>query len=403
MSEDTDDFASMFAEFEKADKNSTGSTKSKISVGQEVTGTVVSIGAENVFVDLGAKSEGVLERAQICSPDGELLVKVGDSVTARVVNDGERSGSIVLRRGVSKGGDAALAFSQAYQSRIPVDGVVSAVNKGGFEITVAGQRGFCPISQIDDQYVEEPETFVGKKFQFLITKLETDGPRGANIVLSRRALLNADKERKASVTRESLEPGAVLRGRVVSLKPYGAFVDIGGLEGMLHISELGHSRVEDPSEVLTVGQELDVAVLRIEKTDNPKRPEKISLSLKSLAQDPWDGLEERFSIGSQVDGSVVSIQPFGAFVEIAPGVEGLVHISEMGEGKRLNSPRDVVRMGQGVSVTLLAIDKTEKRISLSMDAAGRNAAQQEENEAISDYRASAKQSLGTLADLFNKK
>ena len=285
---------------------------------------------------------------------------------------------------------------------MPVDGTVKAVNKGGFEVEVAGTRAFCPISQIDNQFVEDGAAFVGKSFSFQITRLEADGPKGPNIVLSRRALLDAERAKAARVTRENLAPGAVITGRVISLKPYGAFVDIGGLEGMLHISELGHTRVEDPADLLQVGQELQVAVLKVEKTDNPKRPEKISLSLKSLAQDPWSEVEERFSVGSQVDGPVVRIQPFGAFVELSPGLEGLVHISEMGEGKRLQTPRDVVRVGQAVNVTILSIDSKERRISLSMDAAGRDAAAREEAEAIAGHKGQTPKTLGTFADLLKK-
>ena len=390
------DFAAMLAEF---DGDSSRQKHRKVVSGQEVTGTIVSIGAESVFVDIGAKSEGVLERVQLADEQGQVSQVVGDQITARVVDDGDRSGTIVLRRGINRGQDVDLALNQAFQSRMPVSGTVTAVNKGGFDIDVAGTRAFCPISQIDSSFVEDGAAFVGQKLQFRITRLESEGKRGPNVVLSRRALLNEEREKEADVTRATLSAGSVVTGKVTSLKPYGAFVDIGGLEGMLHVSELGHTRVEDPSEVLHVGQDLKVVVLKVEQTGDKKRPEKISLSLKSLAQDPWQNVESQFPVGSQQSGAVVRVQPFGVFVELSPGVEGLVHISEMGGGRRLSHPREVAVLGQAVSVTVLSMDLEKRRISLSMDAAGRQAQANEEAEAIAEHKSGAPKTLGTFADL----
>jgi len=394
---ETEDFAAMFAESEQHTK-----TAGAPSVGDVVSGPVISISSDSVFIDLGGKSEGVLEIAEVTDDDGEVTVAPGDTIQARVVDAGDRSGVLVLRRSVGKGREANAELQIAFEHEIPVEGVVEAVNKGGFDIQIAGARAFCPVSQIDSRFVENPEEFIGQRHEFRITRFE-EGHRGnANIVVSRRILLEAQSAERAADTRTRLEPGAVFRGVVKRIENYGAFVDIGGIEGMLHISELGYSRVEHPSEVVELEQEIEVQVLRIEQTDNPRRPEKIGLSLKSLMRDPWDDIRSRIEIGQRVMGTVARVEQFGAFVEVAPGIEGLVHISEMGGGERLSSPRKVVSPGQVVGVKVLSIDLERHRISLSMDAAARDADAAEERDAIETY-APKKQNLGgSLGDLLQE-
>jgi small subunit ribosomal protein S1 len=190
-----------------------------------------------------------------------------------------------------------------------------------------------------------------------------------NLVLSRRALLEEEQRAKAEEVRASLKEGAVLNGTVRSIKDYGAFVDLGGIEGMIHISEMAFHRVQHPSELLTEGQPVEVAVLRIEKTDNPKRPEKIALSIRALSKDPWSEADKKFPAGTKFKGTVTRLQSFGAFVELTPGIEGLVHISELGTGKRVNHPQEVLSPGQQVEATVLGVDKEGKRLSLSLDEA----------------------------------
>jgi small subunit ribosomal protein S1 len=205
---------------------------------------------------------------------------------------------------------------------------------------------------------------------------------------------------QADATRGKLEPGVVVRGRVTTIKDYGAFVDIGGLEGMLHVSQLGFQRVAHPKDVLTVGQEIEVQVLKIEKSDDPKRPEKISLSLKSLERDPWADVAQRFPEGARVAGQVRRTEPFGAFVELAPGIEGLVHVSELGAKRQVRHAKDVVKAGQAVQVTVLSVDTNARRISLSLaveddggDTGGGGA----------PTPSGAAPTLGTFADLLKKK
>src|SRR6185312_11479859 len=207
----------------------------------------------------------------------------------------------------------------------------------------------------------------------------------------RRALLEEENEKRATETRKHLVPGAVIRGRVMSFKPYGAFVDIGGLEGMLHVSELGYTRVDKPEDVLRIGQELDVAILKIDG-------DRISLSLKALGDDPWNAATAKLADGARVKGTITRLQPFGAFVEIAPGVEGLVHISELGAGRRINHPKEVVSVGQQVEASVLSVDHDKRRLSLSM-AASKDASPEE----IAQAAPKAPKTLGTFGDLLKKK
>ncbi len=378
MSTDDEDFAAMFAASEK-DKPRTKRPK----VGDIVRGKVISIGKEAVFVDVGGKAEGTLERSQVSDHEGKLLVKVGDELEARVAADA--GGVLTLRVKLGRGPEARAELQQAMELGIPVEGVVTEVVKGGVSVDVAGVRGFCPASQIDARFVGDLATFVGQRLTFRITKYE---PR--DLVLSRRALLEEENEKLAAETRKKLAPGAVLRGKVVGFKPYGAFVDLGGIEGMLHVSELGHARVDKPEDVLRLGQELDVAVIEL-------KGDRISLSLKALAADPWRDAVAHLAQGARVKGKITRLQPFGAFVEIAPGVEGLVHISELGAGRRINHPKEFVSVGQDVEAVVLSVDHDKRRLSLSMGASTDASAE----DVAAAPAAPAK--LGTFGDLLKRK
>jgi small subunit ribosomal protein S1 len=231
--------------------------------------------------------------------------------------------------------------------------------------------------------------YIGQVLPFRITRYE---PR--NLVVSRRALLDEERERAAIETRKKLVPGAVLRGKVVGFKPFGAFVDVGGLEGMLHVSELGFSRVDKPEDMLHLGQELEVAVLKVEPGE---KGERISLSLKALATDPWQDATATLNEGARVRGTITRLQPFGAFVEIAPGVEGLVHISELGAGRRIHHPKEAVAIGQAVEATVVSMDRERRRLGLSL-AASTDASPDE----VAAVAPRAPQKLGTLGDLLKR-
>ena len=391
MADPDDDFAAMFAATEQAKPK--GASK-RPRVGDQIRGTVISVGKDTVFVDVGGKAEGALERSQVTDKDGKLLVNPGDVVEARVVAD--QGGSLQLRIRVGRGPEAKAELSQAMELGIPVEGTVTEVVKGGVSVDVAGVRGFVPASQMDARFVEDLSTYVGQRLTFKITRYEAS-PRGGNLVLSRRALVEEENEKLATETRKKLVPGVVLRGKVVGFKPFGAFVDIGGMEGMLHVSELGYQRVEKPEDVLTLGQEIDVAVLEIKPGDKGDR---ISLSLKALVDDPFRAATSTLHEGARVKGTITRLQPFGAFVEISPGVEGLVHISELGAGKRINHPKDAVSVGQAVEATVIAVDHERRRISLSLGASNDGASAEDVAAMRAAPSSSAK--LGTFGDLLAK-
>jgi small subunit ribosomal protein S1 len=394
MNEKEQDFASLLAEFEKRDAD-----VRHASVGDTVRGRVAQIGRESAVVDIIGGGEGIIELDQLRDADGNVTVKLGDEIEARVTETMDKKGCVVLRRSMARGPEAKAELLQAAELGLAVEGTVMAVNKGGVEVLVAGVRGFCPVSQLDIRHVAEPAEFIGHKYLFRISRYENDR-RGANLVLSRRALLEEEARGRAEKIRSKLVVGAVLHGVVASIKDFGAFVDLGGIEGMLHVSELGYSRTSKPSEVLSVGQELEVQIVRIEKTEDPRRPERIALSLKSLARDPWDDVRTRFPSGTQVVGTVMRVEPFGAFVELAPGIDGLVHSSELAGGKQVRHARELCKVGDRLTVTVLALDHERRRISLGVG---------ERTDVVTDEdldRARAVAGpgrLGTLGDLLRAK
>ncbi|MBQ4335134.1 MAG: S1 RNA-binding domain-containing protein, partial [Myxococcaceae bacterium] len=326
-------------------------------VGQKVSGRVVQITGERAFLDLGGKGEGMIELSELKDKNGDLLVAVGEVIDAFVLSTG---GGITLTKALTKGAQREF-LQEACQAGIPVEGSVVAVNKGGFEIDLGGgARGFCPVSQIDNRYVEDTSAFVGQRLNFRVVEIKE-----RDIVLSRRALLEAEQAARVEALREQIVPGAQFDGVVSGLRDFGAFVDLGGVEGMVHVSELSFGRVAHPSEVLEVGQKVRVEVLRVEP---PKAGQKglgrVALSMKSLMADPWIEATSSLKEGERVSGTVVRLQPFGAFVELMPGVDGLIHISSLGASRRVAHPGEVVSEGERVECVIESIDQSSRRVAL---------------------------------------
>ncbi|EFK05483.1 putative ribosomal protein S1 [delta proteobacterium NaphS2] len=355
--ENTDSAEESFADlFEAYDKN----VSDDVRVGDKISGEIISIGRDAVFVDTGTRIDGVVEKAELLNDEGELDCKVGDVLELYAVS--VKGGEIRLSKSVAGGGGLEI-LQDAYEESIPVEGKVKSLNKGGFDVLLGNRRAFCPISQMDIHYVEKPEDYVGEAFEFLITDFEESG---RNIVLSRRKLLEKAVQKARKSFLENLVVGSELTGRVTKLMPFGAFVELTpGVEGMVHISELGWSRVEKPSDVLQVGETVMVKVLGVAPDEKSKQM-KISLSIKQTADDPWLSVTDRFKEGDVVEGKVSRCAPFGAFVEIEPGIEGLVHISEMSYRKRVLKAEDVVSPGDLIQVLIKEIDSSRQRISLSM-------------------------------------
>jgi len=391
---DREDFAALLAASEAG-------TSQRLAAGELIRGRVIAVGAASAFVEVGGKGEAIIDVAEFRDPDsGVVQIAVGDQIEATVVDDGRSSGTVLLKRTVGRGGHIPGELEQALAHGIAVEGLVTAENKGGFEVQIGGARAFCPGSQIDRRR-GEAAAYVGQRLRFRVIKIESGG---RNIVVSRRVLLDEEAARQAEETWQVIQVGAVLQGRVSSVREFGAFVDLGEVEGLIHISELGHARVAHPSEVLQPGQPVEVKVVKVEPAEAGGGRARVALSLRALEPDPWVTARTRFPVGSTLSGVVRRVEPFGAFVEIAPGLDGLVHVSKLALDRRVAHPRQVVSIGDRVEVTVLAVDEEQRRISLSMieqlrrerdaqDAAART----EEQAALGQVN--ERRSLGTFADL----
>ena len=331
-----------------------------IRVGDKIQGKIIAIETDSIFVDLGAKIDGMVDKSELLDPEGNLTLQQGDSVELYVASVQESE----IRLSKSVSAEAGLALlRQAREESLPVEGKVKAVVKGGFHVDLSGRRAFCPISQMDMAFVENPEDYVGTEGRFLITRLED---RGRNIVVSRRVLLEKDVKEAAGVFLADLKPGQVHEATVVRTAPFGVFAALfPGVEGLVHVSEMSWSRMENPEAFAKPGDKIQVRVLSMEP--GKKQGElKISLSAKQVEQNPWDADDFSIRAGDRRTGTVTRLAGFGAFVELSPGVEGLVHISEMSYRKHVVKPEEVVKPGQEIEVKVKEVDSKSRRISLSM-------------------------------------
>jgi small subunit ribosomal protein S1 len=367
--------------------------------GQKIEATIVKITPDWIFLDLGGKSEGYLDRKELTDEEGNLSAKEGDSITAYFLSSKHNEKLFTTRIGA---GDSARTYiEEVWRNGIPIEGVVEKEIKGGFEIKLAGgMRGFCPYSQMALQRIENAKDYIGRRLSFRITEY---GERGRNIILSARAILEEQKKKEEEARKSELHEGMIVKGTVVSIRDFGAFLDIGGLQGLLPISEIGWDRVEDIYERLSVGQTLDVAITRLDWQEN-----RISLSLKKTLSDPWNEVPAKYPEGTFHTGTVVRLMKFGAFINLGPGVDGLIHISKLGKGKRIAHPGEVVNVGQTIEVRIDAIDGDQKRISLSIPEAESqgDASRKTEKESGEDYREyvdKAPASLGSLGDIMKQK
>lgn len=362
--------------------------------GQKVEARIVKISAEWIFLDLGGKSEGYLERKELQDEEGNLTVAEGDVIQAYFLSTANQELRFTTR---IAGGEAGRHYLEdAWENGIPVEGLVEKEIKGGFEIKIAGElRGFCPYSQMGLQRVANPAELVGQHLPFRITQY---GEKGRNIIVSHRSILEEERRKQREALRESLQEGMTVTGTISSIRSFGAFVRVGIVEGLIPISEIGWDRVEDIHERLAVGQEVEVVAMKLDW-----EKDRLSFSLKQALPDPWSGVEEDFPEGSQQRGTVVRLTDFGAFVSLAAGVDGLIHISKLGAGKRINHPREVVAKGQMVEVKVEKIDKENKRLSLSLARPEKVEEEPEAEEDFTPYLKGKSSSMGTLADLLKAK
>src|SRR5688572_2683887 len=315
--------------------------------GEALRGTIVSISGDDAYISYGGPSEAVMDAAEL---EG---LEIGDQIEATVVKAG---GEIRVSRKLIKGKASLDQLRGAFEARLPVEGKVTGRNKGGFEVSVAGLRAFCPLSQIALGKIENPDSFVGQTMEFRVTELSEDGRR---VVVSRAALLKEAAAERAAETRGRIVPGAELTGRVKTITPFGAFVDLGGVDGLLHVSEMSRRRVTDPKEIVQIGQEVKVKVIKV---DNDGK--RISLSMKDQEPDPWGDVADRYPVGAQFNGKIVRSTDFGYFVEVEPGLDGLVHLSQLPLGVKAGDPS--VAIGFSVTGWIREVDPTKKRLSLSL-------------------------------------
>jgi small subunit ribosomal protein S1 len=346
VTESNDDFAAMFE----------ASLKPKrFERGQTIEGTIVAIRPEVAFINVGGKGEATIEISELKDADGDLEVSVGDRIQAVVT---ATVPELTLSRRLARGAATSRQLEDAYRSGLPVEGKVEKAVKGGYEVRIGQQRAFCPFSQIDTARTDSA-AHEGRVYSFRIIEYKEGG---RNIILSRRAILEEEQRARAAEVRESIVPGAVLTGRVASVRDFGAFVDLGGgIQGLLHVSEIGWSRVSDPAAILKPGEAITVKVLRVEADQ-----QKISLGLKQLTDDPWSTIDKRYEIGQVVTGRVTRIAEFGAFVELEPGIEALAHLSTFPPTGRSDGWKRQIAVGAEASFEILSIDLDKKRIGVAL-------------------------------------
>ncbi len=346
----TESFAELFEQSE--------ARLAKLKPGAIVTGTVVEIRGDVVVINAGLKSEGIVPIEQFRNEEGEIEVEQGDEVKVALDAIENGFGETILSREKAKRAMVWDELEEALENNETITGRISGKVKGGFTVDIKDVRGFLPGSLVDVRPVRDSTYLEGKELEFKLIKLDR---KRNNIVVSRRAVVESEHSEEREALLEKLVEGAVLPGVVKNLTDYGAFVDLGGIDGLLHITDMAWKRVRHPSEVVEVGQELDVRVLKYDRERN-----RVSLGLKQLGEDPWDNISRRYPSETRVFGKVSNVTDYGAFVEIEPGVEGLVHVSEMDWTNKNVNPSKIVQVGDEVQVMVLDVDEERRRISLGM-------------------------------------
>ena len=328
-----------------------------IEEGDILKGLVMAVDPEYVTIDIGYKSEGQITITEFKDKDGNVGVRVGDEIDVLLEKKEDDNGLITLSKEKADKLKAWRSVSKAFREGEIVDGTITSRIKGGLTVDI-GINAFLPGSQVDIRPVRNLDKFIGRRFKFKVIKFNK---RRSNIVLSRRALLEEERKVLRAETLKHLREGEILEGVVKNITDYGGFVDLGGIDGLLHITDISWGRINNPSEKLSVGERIKVKVLNFDR-----ERERVSLGLKQISPDPWEEVNEKYPIGSQVKGRVVSITDYGAFVELGEGVEGLVHISEMSWTKKIKHPSQVVDVGDIIDAVILDVDVPKKRISLGI-------------------------------------
>jgi small subunit ribosomal protein S1 len=348
----------MEVNFEAALEDYLDSDFGDVEEGAIVHGEVVKIDDNHVLVDVSFKSEGQIPVEEFKTVDGRLKVAVGDKVDVFVVRKDEREGTIILSREKAKRMKVLDDLERIQEEDDTVKGRIIRRIKGGYTVEIGGVEAFLPGSHVDLRPVPDMDALVGEEYEFRVLKINR---RRSNVIVSRRVLLEEERERNREELLKTLEEGQTVTGRVKNITEYGVFVDLGGLDGLLHITDMSWKRIRHPKEMVQLGDELQLKVLSYDEKDH-----KVSLGLKQLRPDPWEDISGKYPEGQKFSGKVTNLVDYGAFVELEPGVEGLVHISEMSWTRKLRHPSQMVKVGEDVEVVVLAVDAAKKRISLGM-------------------------------------
>jgi small subunit ribosomal protein S1 len=375
--------------------NQTNVSPIRLNPGEKIEAVIIKISKEWVFIDIGGKSEGYIPIEEFADSEGDIKIKEGDTINAYFLSSRNNEMLFATRLTGDTMGNEHL--EEAYHNRIPVEGLVEKEIKGGYEVKIAGNiHAFCPYSQMGLNRVENANQYIGLHLTFEIIEY---GEKGRKLIVSNRRVLEKERQELKDALRESLEEGMTVSGEITSIRKFGAFVDIGGLEGLVPVSEISWGRVDDVDSLLSVGQKVDVAIKKLDWENN-----KFSFSLKEILPDPWNNIGLKYPEGSNHQGKVTRLEPFGAFVTLEPGIDGLVHISELGKGKRINHPREVLEENQTIEVTITRVEEDKKRLSLTIVS-------DEQDSEESDYykkhiaagSKKSSESLGTLGDILRAK
>lgn len=326
----------------------------KLIPGQKIESTVVAVSGDTIFIDLNAKSEGVIDAKEFEDENGNLKIKEGDKIQAIFV--GNIHGEMKFTTKIAGENADSEMLEKAFKSALPVEGHIEKEIKGGFEIKLGSFRAFCPYSQMGGREKQENSFYIGKTLPFIITEFKNDGK---NILVSNRKILEAEREQQIQTLSKNVTEGAIVEGTVKSLQSFGAFVDVDGFQTLLPISEISHERVNDISKVLKVGQKITAKVIKADWNH-----EKVSISIKALEKDPWDSVAEKFKKGDKFNGKISRIADFGLFIEVAPGIDGLVHRSTIEDIDKNTNLKKKFNEGEEMSVVINEIDVKNKRISL---------------------------------------
>lgn len=357
--------------------------------GDRVEAVVVSISGDNIFLDIGGKSEGILDAAELRDEAGELTVVPGDPINVYFL--GARSGETLFTTRLGSGRASSLALEEACRTGIPIEGKVTGEIKGGFAVTMAGQRVFCPYSQMDIRKVDDAEEYIDKTFAFKVIEFTN---QGKNIIVSSRAVLEEQRARQRDQLKELLTEGMQVSGTVTSLRDFGAFVDIGGVDGLIPISEIAWGQIDRVDDVLSKGQQVQVVIKRLDWDKD-----RISLSLRDTLENPWDKVGEKYPPSSIHQGRVSRLTTFGAFITLEPGVDGLLHISKLGAGRKIHHPREVLEAGQDLTVKIESVDTDQKRIALAPEDYTAPEDQRRTEKTVPPPVSKEPVSMGTLGDL----